>query len=204
MYFQHLSYHIYEKNQSYFACFWDYPGKIVENSLFCAKFTEIAAQYKAFSLPCGGDATGEKRAGARMCSCPWRNNYEDKSKHGNLACGENSHISPDESLIKGVTCPVHTPSHSRRLLPRTARLCRLLALGFPRIKQYLIVLASSLRAANANPAMQAAGLALPGEIPGISRRARIFLLAPTVSKLPSGKLATSNQIELDIHIYRLM
>ena len=105
-----------------------------------------------------GGATGEKRAGARMCSCPWRNNYEDKSKHGNLACGENSHISPDESLIKGVTCPVHTPSHSRRLLPRTARLCRLLALGFPRLKQYLIVLASSLRAANANRQCKPQGL----------------------------------------------
>lgn len=36
-------------------------GKSSKILFFCAKFTEIAAQYKAFSLPCGGGCDGGKK-----------------------------------------------------------------------------------------------------------------------------------------------
>ena len=97
------------------------------------------------TVPC---VVSEGHDTAGLSPVSWRENA--KVKYGNLAFGENTLALRLENASLRESLPGNTPSHSRRLSPRYTRRCRLLALGFPRLKQYSIVLASSLRVGYAN------------------------------------------------------
>ena len=97
------------------------------------------------TVPC---VVSEGHDTAGLSPVSWRENA--KVRYGNLAFGENLHALRLENAPLRGSLSGNTPSHSRRPSPRYTRRCRLLALGFPRLKQYSIVLASSLRAGYAN------------------------------------------------------